>query len=432
MVTHAEPKPAPDYGRFDLDTVVEAAIHPWNPAVMERAANSLRCIEAAHGGLSQKVEDGRFLVPDSLFSAGVARAGMVQAAQTTTGTAAGLVDEVLQPGFIGFLTGGGELLPYLSVRSGLASPVAVPRVAGAVSPTPAAEGENRSATLVAFEGGAGEGAVATATVSAAGVITAIAVTAGGMGYTSVPNVVITGSGMGAAATATVVGEAVTAVAVDDGGTGYGRLLPVTFTYDQVEFTPKVLRAAWDYTPELNLSARRRIGVEGVEEVRRQFAHQIETQLWTGSGMNGQVQGLEARLTMARRTSYPRGAWNRDHAWLLMDALNGNLLDRQGRVFVATREMSKQLVTVGWDKEQRSMWGVPLVDTVRPSEDGAGANVTGRLWLLQGRDVIVGLYGDDIEVIVDREQKTGNHQVTCLRQWDLNLRHTTSHQVLVAQ
>ena len=351
MVSHAEAKPAPDFRRFDLDDIIQAALYPWNPSVMEQAANSLRCIEAAHGGLGQGGE-GRYLVPDRLFSAGASRAAMLQAAQTTTATAAGLVDEALQPDFIAFLVGGGEVLPYLAVRSGLNSPIAVPRAAATVGAQPASEGQAGADT-------------------------------------------------------------------------------VSFTFDRVELSHKLLRAAWDYTPELNLSARRRINVEGVEEARRQFAHQIETQLWTGTGMDGQVMGLEARLTADRQITYPRGAWTRDYAWALMDAFNGNLLDRMGRVFVATRQMSKDLVTVGWDTGERRMWTVPLVDTVRPSEDGADPDVTGRLWLLQGRDIIVGLYGDDMEVIVDRDQKTGNHQVTCIRQWDLNLRHLTSHQVLVA-
>jgi len=75
------------------------------------------------------------------------------------------------------------------------------------------------APTISFSGGAGSGATATATVDD-GVVTAIAVTAGGSGYTTAPTVVLEGTGRNARATATVVEGAVTAVTVNDGGTGY--------------------------------------------------------------------------------------------------------------------------------------------------------------------------------------------------------------------
>ncbi len=72
---------------------------------------------------------------------------------------------------------------------------------------------------VGFSGGGGTGAAATATL-VNGIVTAIAVTAGGTGYGSAPTVTISGNGSGATATATVSGGAVTAIAVTAGGTGY--------------------------------------------------------------------------------------------------------------------------------------------------------------------------------------------------------------------
>lgn len=65
----------------------------------------------------------------------------------------------------------------------------------------------------------GYGAVLTATV-AGGAVTAIAVTNGGSGYTTAPDITITGLGEGAKATATVSGGAITAVVIAAGGTGY--------------------------------------------------------------------------------------------------------------------------------------------------------------------------------------------------------------------
>ncbi len=62
---------------------------------------------------------------------------------------------------------------------------------------------------------------ATGTVTTTGgVISLPVVTAGGAGYTSVPNVTVLGGGTGAVVTATVVGGVVTALTVVSGGTGY--------------------------------------------------------------------------------------------------------------------------------------------------------------------------------------------------------------------
>lgn len=62
-------------------------------------------------------------------------------------------------------------------------------------------------------------ATATATV-VDGVVTAIAVDGGGMGYTEAPDVTITGAGTGAFATATLTDGVVSAIAVLSGGSGY--------------------------------------------------------------------------------------------------------------------------------------------------------------------------------------------------------------------
>jgi hypothetical protein len=75
--------------------------------------------------------------------------------------------------------------------------------------------------------GAGAGATATAT-EASGAVTAIAVTAGGTGYTTAPGVVITGGGgSGATATATVSGGVVTGITITNGGSGYTSAPTVT-------------------------------------------------------------------------------------------------------------------------------------------------------------------------------------------------------------
>ena len=62
-----------------------------------------------------------------------------------------------------------------------------------------------AAPTVAFTGGGGSGAAATAMIDAAGTVTRINVTNPGCGYTSVPTVTLTGSGSGATALALLNG-----------------------------------------------------------------------------------------------------------------------------------------------------------------------------------------------------------------------------------
>jgi hypothetical protein len=61
--------------------------------------------------------------------------------------------------------------------------------------------------------------IGTPTVGS-GIITAIPVADGGVGYSAAPTVTIAGAGTGATATATVAGGAVTGITVTNGGTGY--------------------------------------------------------------------------------------------------------------------------------------------------------------------------------------------------------------------
>lgn len=72
------------------------------------------------------------------------------------------------------------------------------------SVTVTAGGTGYTSATVAFSGGGGTGAVATATV-ADGAVTAVTVTTNGTSYTSAPTVTISGDGSGATATAQIVG-----------------------------------------------------------------------------------------------------------------------------------------------------------------------------------------------------------------------------------
>lgn len=209
--------------------------------------------------------------------------------------------------------------------------------------------------------------------------------------------------------------------------------PVSFVLDTVDLTPKMLRGYFVYSPEVEWTSRQRMGEDGVREVLRQMADYMEEQIWKGSGANAQVQGLEDRITPERTLNYPSLALTRDHAWSLVDAFNGHKLARPGRFFAATREMSKLLNGIRLDREDGGMYRrlhhLPVVDTTRPTEDGGD----GRLWAVQGQDVMVRLFGEDYELVVDRAQGNdvgaGNFRVLVLRQWDMALRHVESMQVL---
>jgi uncharacterized repeat protein (TIGR01451 family)/fimbrial isopeptide formation D2 family protein len=82
--------------------------------------------------------------------------------------------------------------------------------------------------VISFSGGSG-GTSATATVSG-GAVTAIAVNTGGSGYTSAPQVyIVGGGGSGATATATVSGGAVTGFTITSGGKGYTSVPSISFS-----------------------------------------------------------------------------------------------------------------------------------------------------------------------------------------------------------
>lgn len=75
-------------------------------------------------------------------------------------------------------------------------------------------------TTLAFTGGGGSSAAATATLNQDGGIASVTITSGGSGYTGAPAVVITGVGTGASLTAAVTAGAVSSVVVVTPGYGY--------------------------------------------------------------------------------------------------------------------------------------------------------------------------------------------------------------------
>jgi len=86
-----------------------------------------------------------------------------------------------------------------------------------------------TAPNVAFSGGSGSGATATAVI-ATNTVAAIAITNGGTGYSSAPTLAVTGGGgSGATATCTVSGGVINAVTITNAGTGYVTAPTITVT-----------------------------------------------------------------------------------------------------------------------------------------------------------------------------------------------------------
>ena len=109
------------------------------------------------------------------------------------------------------ITGAGNSCSYSSATTTLTCTIPT------LDPTP----------FISFSGGTG-GTSATATV-ASGAVTSIAVNSGGSGYTSAPEVFLTGGGgTGATATATISGGVVTGITITNAGSGYTSAPTVTF------------------------------------------------------------------------------------------------------------------------------------------------------------------------------------------------------------
>ncbi|HEY2093393.1 MAG TPA: C25 family cysteine peptidase [Thermoanaerobaculia bacterium] len=139
----------------------------------------------------------------------------VAVANAGPSTASGVtVTDVMPFGFTyssNSITGAGNSCSYSSATTTLTCTIPT------LDPTP----------FVSFSGGTG-GTSATATLTNGGV-TSIAVNGGGSGYTSAPEVFLTGGGgSGATATATISGGVVTGFTITNAGTGYTSAPTVSF------------------------------------------------------------------------------------------------------------------------------------------------------------------------------------------------------------
>lgn len=139
-----------------------------------------------------------------------------------------------------------------------------------------------SAPTVAFSGGAGTGAAATAIVTN-GRVTGLTITAGGSGYTSVPTIAFSGGGgSGAAATAVLTSQVVTSATVTNGG---GKTLTIT---------DNTVYPSGDSRKAVNITVADRFGVQKEHQIDDSPAN-ITIDLG-GDGLND-VDGIDVLATV---------------------------------------------------------------------------------------------------------------------------------------
>ena len=210
----------------------------------------------------------------------------------------------------------------------------------------------------------------------------------------------------------------------------------TLTVERANMSPHETRGLYSFSHATQVLAGN-LDTVGLQTAIDAIVDDVETAIWRGTGADGQVAGLESFLTdtSARETSYGRGALGKDDARGLIATFNANKIRRNGRLFVATPNVSAQLTGDDflWPTPSlyRRMEEYEMIDSVRPSEDMVGGEAVGRLWLLRGADVIVRFYGTATQVVVKRNAHTGDMDVGYARFWDMALRHPESMQVLRA-
>ena len=138
--------------------------------------------------------------------------------------------------------------------------------------------------------------------------------------------------------------------------------PVVLTVDDINLTAKALRGSIQYTPEVDMSTDGLIDAFIGVEMARHMAGNVEQQLWSGSGMSGQVAGLEGMIATGNTTTFA-GALTADISWSLMESLNEAKIRRAGRVYVASKLMSREISGTVYQPE-RMIHQVPLVDSTR--------------------------------------------------------------------
>ena len=203
----------------------------------------------------------------------------------------------------------------------------------------------------------------------------------------------------------------------------------TLTIDDVDFTPKQLRVFWSIAPESYVTSQGRSPSIAVSEAGRLMMDEAEEEIWLGDNAAGRVQGIENKIANARSEVYADDVTDdalkiavRD----LQTRMSQEKIPTMNRLWVATPDMCawadlqyrvegvEALVMMG-GTTGRTMFGYPFMESTYPTEVAAKK---GRMYHLSPENIGVAFFGGDTELILDRENATGNYLGTLIKLWDV--------------
>ena len=178
-----------------------------------------------------------------------------------------------------------------------------------------------------------------------------------------------------------------------------------------------------------------------------MAAEMNRDLWSGSGSGGQVNGLINRLTAAHTTRYV-GSDNAqailDKLYAMIDVADAAHVPLQGRYFVMSRRFYRKIMAserggaqigdvLSYDAFGRPrLWDAQVIKDVDVPESASPAD-NGRCWLISAPWLPVVRYGDtmgdNVELIFDRENGTGDWLITPLALWDVAQAYDSALQML---
>ena len=204
--------------------------------------------------------------------------------------------------------------------------------------------------------------------------------------------------------------------------GAGPADPSTFSVATRPSTPKRLVCYYEYTPEAQVASQMRIGNYGLMEAARVLAEFCETQFWKGTGIGGQVSGLETLIVAGRQSTYTAAQPTKQELRAAKTKMNKEKMPMMGRLWVASPDMKAELDflaqvdSVNALVMNEMMFDHSIIESTYPTVRAGDA--FGVLWLLHAMSIQVAFYGADVEVIFDRQQKTGAYEATMLKLWDM--------------
>ena len=372
---------------------------------------------------------------------------LLQAAVTTTTTAVGLNQEMSPlADLFARAAGPAALLGVLPRRMRGMGLQQFPRVV--TGPVPSARPEGgfvQDANVGAL--GANVGAAATAITLAANATSTVRVG----DYLQVNAEYLKVTAVTNQAAFTVARGQAGSVAVAHVATDAVILIQTLYIIDHVATSPKRFSTLFQVTVE------GAVGFGDVDNMETALASLVESDflplmsaemnldLWTGAGAGGKVNGLANRVTAGNTTTYADAATAQD----LLDAMYEMVftadaadVPEDGRYFamsprfyrkllVSELATTKELVTYDAMGRPR-FWGVTAIkDTDIP--ESADTTDVGRCWFVSTPWLPVVRYGmngeEAIELIFDRENGTGDWQITPIAMWDVAQRDDSVLQLL---